>query len=851
MQTLITRMTPRRFRFNAIIHYSGYQFALLAISLTVLISLVSWVGYRWLYAKTLVQVEEVLNVISRIHVDQLTRWRNAHFQYANAVSQNPLLIRTIQAARRGEAQAEADLQQWLAGQRVAYQQRDTVFFDQQTQRCIQPASAMATCAELRAMQPLVWQAVIEQRQPQLAPVFYPPQLDNRHAAPTITLLIPVVDTQQTGGELLGLVVVRYDLRQNLYPLLQNWTLPRLHSVMLLVTQDGDTPRLANELPAIEIPPNPPLAKGGRGDLQIGMSLIGRPELGATMFMLRVTDLWGRKSVAVTQQLPESDWRIITLAPLDVLLAQTHHIGLMLLVVSLSIMLAAGVFISLYIWRRRGREYLRRYQYERQRRELAEAVRTRDEQLQHFYAILLNTSLDGFWLCDLNGRFLEVNAAYCAMIGYSRSELLQLRIADIEAVESEAEHAARLIRLQQMGNDRFESQHRCRDGSIIAVEISASYSPANGGQVYVFLRDMTQRKQMDQVLAIERAQLRSLFDGLDDIIYVADPHSYHLVYVNETVRRLFNPQPIGQLCYAVLYGRVEPCLNCTNAQIFNSDNDQSYVWERQNEFNQRWYRCADKVITWSDGRRLRFEIAADITAQKLHEQQRIQLEKLSALGQLTAGVAHELNNPLMGIINEIQFCLDVLPNGDECADSLRAAEHQTRRCMDIVQSLLTFSRPSAVTFQLVDPREVVGQTIRLLDYRLRKEGIKINLVVADDVTTWRLQPARFEQVLINLLANAIDAVSTCTDKQIALHLHQTTTHAQLTVSDNGCGITAADQLRLCEPFFTTKPTGQGTGLGLATSWSIIAEHGGTLEFRSQVGTGTTVTITLINWQPTTF
>ncbi len=320
--------------------------------------------------------------------------------------------------------------------------------------------------------------------------------------------------------------------------------------------------------------------------------------------------------------------------------------------------------------------------------------------------------------------------------------------------------------------------------------------------------------MEQALATERSQLQSLFDGVDSLIYVADPVSYELLYANGYLRDHFDPEPLGKLCYKVLQDRDTPCPFCTNDKIFGEYMGRSYTWEFQNEVTRRWFRCVDKAITWSDGRLVRFELASDITDERRMDQQRIQLEKLGSLGQLTAGVAHELNNPLMGIINSVQYCLEELPDDHDCHEVLTDAEHQTRRCMGIVHGLLAFSRSgddSHQGFRRADPRDIAERVIRLLDYRSRKEHVKIALDAAPDLGEVVLQPERFEQLLVNLMTNALDAVGDSDHKDIGIRLARDSGRFITEVSDTGPGIPDTVRERIFEPFFTTKPIGKGTGL----------------------------------------
>jgi PAS domain S-box-containing protein len=146
--------------------------------------------------------------------------------------------------------------------------------------------------------------------------------------------------------------------------------------------------------------------------------------------------------------------------------------------------------------------------------------TERKQAEERYRTILRTTMDGFWIVDMEGHFLDVNDAYCRLIGYNRDELLTMRIPDVEAVESPEETTHRIQKIMEVGGDRFETRHRCKDGSTIDVEVSVNHMEDDGRQMFVFLRDITRRKQAEEALRLANAYNRSLIEAsLDPLVTI--------------------------------------------------------------------------------------------------------------------------------------------------------------------------------------------------------------------------------------------------------------------------------------------------------------------------------------------
>jgi signal transduction histidine kinase len=251
-------------------------------------------------------------------------------------------------------------------------------------------------------------------------------------------------------------------------------------------------------------------------------------------------------------------------------------------------------------------------------------------------------------------------------------------------------------------------------------------------------------------------------------------------------------------------------------------------------------------------RLYGELKDQLEERKRSEQEKLQLGKLGALGTLIAGTAHELNNPMMGMLNFIQYCLKYTSKDDRRYTVLEDAERETKRCIDIVQNLLTFSR-----IEKEDEEEHIKQSIpaifdrvfRLLSYRIDKENILLTQDYPEETPEIWLKNSNIQQVFLNLIGNALDAVKGNKEKKkkIRVEIRPESEFVLVTITDSGCGISSKNLRNIFDPFFTTKPTGRGTGygtgLGLSVCHSIVKAHGGEISCESEDGKGTKFKIRL--------
>jgi two-component system NtrC family sensor kinase len=229
--------------------------------------------------------------------------------------------------------------------------------------------------------------------------------------------------------------------------------------------------------------------------------------------------------------------------------------------------------------------------------------------------------------------------------------------------------------------------------------------------------------------------------------------------------------------------------------------------------------------------------------ELAYRQLLQAAKLASVGELASGIAHEINNPIGIILGRTDYILATQHDlSVEAKADLKVVRNQAERVASTVRSLLTFARPSPLSIQRVDLTQLVDQVIALEAPRCNSGGIKIERPSSGRILTIRADPDRLQQVLVNLMNNAIDAMPQGGRLGISI-TNGGGGEVAVNISDTGTGITEANQARIFDPFFTTKPAGKGTGLGLAVSYGIIRDHGGEIRMSSIPDKGSTFSIML--------
>lgn len=257
---------------------------------------------------------------------------------------------------------------------------------------------------------------------------------------------------------------------------------------------------------------------------------------------------------------------------------------------------------------------------------------------------------------------------------------------------------------------------------------------------------------------------------------------------------------------------------------------------------------EEIVAWA-------KTLEDRVDQKSRELNRahdhvLQVEKMASIGKMAAVVAHEINNPLSGILTYAKLLRKWMERGEtngerrqEAMQCLELIAGESRRCGDLVKNLLTFSRSAPMNLESTDINPVVDRAVKLVSHQLEISGVQLHLDLAQGMPTVQCDPAQIEQVLLALIMNAIDAMPRGGNLWLQSRHQEESSEIEIVVRDDGSGIPPEILSQIFEPFLTTKESGHGVGLGLAISRSIMERHSGGIEVQSEVGKGTIFTLTL--------
>jgi len=460
----------------------------------------------------------------------------------------------------------------------------------------------------------------------------------------------------------------------------------------------------------------------------------------------------------------------------------------------------------------------------------------------FRRAMENSMSTGMRVLDLEGRIAYVNPAFCRMIGWNEADLIGRKPPFpywVPGMHDKHMQTLESVLDGKAPSSGLELEAQRRDGSRFNARMYVSpLLDPQGNQIgwMTSMTDITEPKRIREALTAAHERFMTVLEGLDDAISVtADTNDgLELLFANRTYRRLFGAQTNGH--DELLAGRRGRYTD-ESVEIFSAS-------------VQRWFEVQHRMLAWTDGRRVRLQVARDITERRQHEEtSRIQQEKiqltsrLTTMGEMASSLAHELNQPLTAIANYSMGAVAMVKSGNANMDTLlpalEKAAAQAQRAGKIISRIRDFVKRSEPRRQAIQIQTVVDNAISLAEIHSRKRQVAISHSVPENLPDVFADPILIEQVLLNLLKNGLESMEHSAVETlfvaVTLHDHQ----IEVSVTDRGHGL--SDPERLFEPFFSTKSEGLGMGLNICRT--IIESHHGRLWAVSNPEGGTTFRFTL--------
>jgi PAS domain S-box-containing protein len=363
------------------------------------------------------------------------------------------------------------------------------------------------------------------------------------------------------------------------------------------------------------------------------------------------------------------------------------------------------------------------------------------------------------------------------------------------------------------------------------------------------RVSTMQKKTKQELQEARALYHvALNDLIQEEVLVID-HRFRIIDTNDAFLEKFGltrDQVIGQFCYTITHHLENPCSGkdhpCPLIQTLETEKPSQTTHIHLDRDGRKIYYSISTYPLIEQGDVVgAVEISRDITRDINVQKMMMQQEKLASVGRLSAGVAHEINNPLTTILTTAMLIQEDLEPDDPTYADLSIIANEALRCRKIVTNLLNFARQTQPDKKKHNLNDIIAACISLTQKQAAFKDVSVTHALSESLPQTRVDKGQIEQAMINLIINAIEATPAGGDIHVSTRLSDRQGYIQIVISDTGEGIPDERIARIFDPFFTTKEN--GTGLGLAITHGIIEQHGGTIEASSILRQGTTFTITL--------
>jgi PAS domain S-box-containing protein len=460
----------------------------------------------------------------------------------------------------------------------------------------------------------------------------------------------------------------------------------------------------------------------------------------------------------------------------------------------------------------------------ERKRAEEALKKSEEK----YRLLLEQSPIGIIATNLEGKVLSANRAMETITGYSLEELRTIDIANIyESPEDSRKLFEGLSRLGVPGN---YARIHVGDTDIIQT-------------VCV---DITERKRAEEALRESEERFRAIFDNVADGILIADIETGKFYSGNKAICQMlgYSLEELRNLGVTDIHPEEDVVYNLGQFEKLSKRQiSKSGDIRVKRKDSSVFYAEVNASPAAFRGKTYLISTFRDITERKKMQEQLVVQDRLASIGELAAGIAHEINNPLTGILGLSELILDTNVPADVRED-LKTIHSEAQRTARIVQNLLTFARKQPQEKQPVNVNDSISKVLELRAYEQKVSNINMITRFAPDLPEVKANAFQLQQVFINIIINAEYFMIKAHNRgTLTIATEQVDNIVRISIADDGPGIVKKNLLRMFSPFFTTKEVGKGTGLGLSICHGIVTEHDGRIYAESEVGKGATFIIEL--------
>jgi len=475
------------------------------------------------------------------------------------------------------------------------------------------------------------------------------------------------------------------------------------------------------------------------------------------------------------------------------------------------------------------------------------------QSEEKYRTILEEMEDAYFEVDLGGHFTFVNNSVCRDLGYSRKELIGMSYKDY-TVEDDIDSVFRVFNeVYQTGvpNKGFPWKTIRKDESYGFAETSVALLRDDKSEIIGFRgvgRDITERKRAEEALRQSEENYRALFDSMVICTFVLDAETMKVVMGNQAAAEMFGFSSAEEAIGINPFDFIPPedrerVLESAGKELFEQDLRRTHEARAVTKDGREIWISVTGARIMHGGRLAGLISFTDITEQKQQNERLMMADRLASIGELAAGAAHELNNPLTSILGFSQLLMEMdIP--DDIREDLTLINSEAQRAANVTKNLLTFARKHAPVKQLNQINNIIEDVLKLRAYEHKINSIKVERQLAPGLPEIMVDYFQIQQVLLNVIINAEYFMTEAHNRgTLTITTKKQNGTVRISIADDGPGIPSEKLSRIFDPFFTTKEAGKGTGLGLSICHGIVTEHGGQIYARNQRGKGATIVVEL--------